>query len=232
MRNRSWFGLIFLQALLARAEVTPENIQSAVSEYLSTHIKTLINGPHQKASFDIHSIDSRLRLEDCGHPLRVKARENSASIGRITLQVQCEAPKPWQTYVPANIKLFDRVVVSAQPLPKDASLSKNNLVYTEMEVSRLYRGYFSDISKVAGQQLKRSIAQGRVIPPGLLAAPKVVHKNQSVTITSNHPLLKIKTTGTALSDGGLGDFIHVRNNSSAKIIDARVIGPGLVEVNP
>jgi flagella basal body P-ring formation protein FlgA len=59
-----------------------------------------------------------------------------------------------------------------------------------------------------------------------------VRAGSSVTMVARVNGLGIEVKGIAMQRGGLGDIIRVKNLSSKKILTARVIGDGRVEINP
>ena len=62
--------------------------------------------------------------------------------------------------------------------------------------------------------------------------PKLVQRNQAVTIHSLWPGVKITASGKALADGTLGEAILIEQIGSRERVLAKVIGPQTVEVRP
>ena len=58
----------------------------------------------------------------------------------------------------------------------------------------------------------------------------MVRKGDHVVITARSGSLSVRMPGEALSKGGLSEQIRVRNLNSKRVVKARVIGPGQVEV--
>ena len=59
----------------------------------------------------------------------------------------------------------------------------------------------------------------------------LIDKGDQVTILLEAPRMSITTTGEALQDGRLGDFIRIKNLMSDKVIQARVVKERLVQVD-
>ena len=66
----------------------------------------------------------------------------------------------------------------------------------------------------------------------MLATPKVIAKGDLVQINASNRLLDIQMKGTALAGGEVGRKINVRSNSSGRVIQTWIKGPGQVMVSP
>ncbi len=95
-------------------------------------------------------------------------------------------------------------------------------------MARHDRGYFGRIEQVVGKTAKRRIRAGQTLTADLLDAPLWVRRGQSVTIVARQDGIEASTLGEALANGREGDVVRVRNRSSEKVIDAQVIGDGVV----
>ena len=62
--------------------------------------------------------------------------------------------------------------------------------------------------------------------------PKLVERNQAVTIHSLWPGVKVTASGKALADGMLGEAVLIEQPDSRERVLAKVIGPQTVEVRP
>lgn len=91
-----------------------------------------------------------------------------------------------------------------------------------------------DIAKakdIIGQVVKRRLRAGNPVFANDIEAPKLIRRNQIVTIVLDIPGLMIKTEGKALADGVAGETIKVMNTQSKMIINATAVSPGVVRVN-
>jgi len=62
--------------------------------------------------------------------------------------------------------------------------------------------------------------------------PRLVQRNQVVTIHSLWPGVKVTASGKALADGTLGEAVLIEQADSRERVLAKVIGPQTVEVRP
>ncbi len=80
------------------------------------------------------------------------------------------------------------------------------------------------------KQAKRSCRVDTILMKNYLAEPKLVHRNDQVTIEVFAGSIHVQTLGKAQSDGVKGEWIWVENLSSGKKVKAQVIDVGLVRI--
>jgi len=123
-----------------------------------------------------------------------------------------------------------QVVVAKSSLSRGAIIGESDIGLEQRDISRLHRGYLEEKKVVLGKKLRQRMRQHQVITPSQLDTPHAVKRNNRVTIVASSKSLKIRVAGKALQNGSVGELIRVRNVSSKKELDARVIAPGIVEV--
>lgn len=85
-------------------------------------------------------------------------------------------------------------------------------------------------AEAVGKQLRVAVYQGRPIIAGHLAAPRLVARNQLITLAYESAALRIETEGRALGAGSEGDVIRVMNLSSRATLMARINADGTATV--
>jgi len=100
--------------------------------------------------------------------------------------------------------------------------SASTAVYARRACSRLDQA----IGKVAG----RAIRAGQPVSLRLLAKPVIVRRGETVTVKLVRGSLEIVSRGEALADGRADDVIRVRIAATAKVLNAKVSGAGVVDV--
>jgi flagella basal body P-ring formation protein FlgA len=149
---------------------------------------------------------------------------------RLTVAVSCPGPKPWKLHVPVAMAEMMEVVVARSARPRDAVLDLDGLALEERDVTQLRQGYLTDPEDLAGQRLRRSVAAGQVIQPGMLKVDPVIRRGQRVTLVAASGPIRVKMAGLALADGAPGQRISVRNLSSDREIEGVVRSAQQVEV--
>jgi len=175
-------------------------------------------------------LDNRLRLAACEQPLESFTPQGRSRMGKITVGIRCNGSHPWSMFVPVTVKVMTHVVVARSSLPRNSILGESDITLEQRDISRLHRGYLEDKKAVLGKKLRQRLRQHQVLTPSQLDTPHAIKRNNRVTIIASSRSLQIRMAGKALQNGSLGELIRVRNESSKKELDARIIAPGIVEV--
>jgi len=201
-------------------------IREVVREHLA-HVFATAPG---KVSFEIGAIDDRLRLPRCDVPLTVDARTNETAGMHQRARVECEGTKPWSLYVPVTVSRSLPVVIVARAVARGEPLGPSALRVVERRVDGVYGDYFTDPAQVAGMSARRSLAAGHVVGPNDLEATRVVRRGQRVTLATYGSGIEVRASGIAMSDGGRGDRIPVRNEKSDRVVYGTVTADGRVDI--
>lgn len=177
-------------------------------------------------------IDSRLQLGACeDNQLEVFNPYQTTTLKTTTFGIKCtNQSNHWTLYVPIKITVFKPVFVAKHPIMKGVPIMAEDVYQTELDVQQLKQGFFSNEEDFLGQVSKQNIAADSPITPANLELAKLVHKGQQVSIMVTMENLSISVQGIALNTGAKGDHIKVKNLSSKRIVDARVLSEEKVEV--
>ncbi|MDF3194440.1 MAG: flagella basal body P-ring formation protein FlgA [Gammaproteobacteria bacterium HGW-Gammaproteobacteria-13] len=199
-------------------------LEQAVSDYLQ---RSNIAGRHE---IQINRLDPRLRLPLCPQPLTTTLESPAEPIGRVTLRVRCDGDAPWTVFVPGQVRLYREVVIASRPLKRDNLLTDMDVVLAERDVGLLNQGYLTALKQAIGKKLTRPLLPDQVLAPIHVQAAEAIRKGDQVVISARSGGISVRMPGEALSDGTIGKQISVRNQRSNRVIRARVVGPGQVEV--
>ena len=239
-QNRKWrfrwlaLALVGLGAMAVgrHADAAPQlqdhaSIRNAVRQFLATRLK------QRKAdvrSISVGSLDPRLRLPHCGRPLETFATGSGRLIGSTTVGVRCEGAKPWKLYVSAQTVVVGNVVVTTRPLARHHILQASDLRLARRDLTTLPRGYLEQPQQAVGEVLLRQLGDGQVVRLTQIAAPKLVRRGETVTLSADAGGVRVRMSGKALSDGASGDSVQVRNLSSRRVVQGIVTARGVVTV--
>lgn len=81
---------------------------------------------------------------------------------------------------------------------------------------------------VVGFAARRSLSEGTILRAGDVEKPRVVQRNDPVTIVFEAPSLLVTARGRAMDGGAVGDIIDVQNISSRRTVQGVIAGPGRV----
>lgn len=200
-------------------------LEFKVEDYLQS------SGIDARYEIDVARIDPRLRLAQCDKDLTQALESPAQPVGRVTVRVRCDGSSPWTVFVPATVKLFRQVVVTTQPLKRDHVIEAVDISVVERDVGPLSQGYLTDPERVIGLKLKRATVNDQVLAPVFLEQAEAIRKGDQVVIRARTSAINVVMPGEALSDGVPGQQIRVRNLRSQRIVKARVVEPGAVEVS-
>ena len=122
---------------------------------------------------------------------------------------------------------------SSSPRPRSAKgkiVSRSDLKMKYVQFSNAPDDTRTAFAELVGLSAKRRLPAGRPIQLSDLEAPRLIRKNQLVTILLEAPGLVLRTEGKALADATLGETLRVLNTQSKRIIHATAKASGLVFV--
>lgn len=221
---------LMVVALTAQAWAGPDmqshkEIASAASAFIASELGA--NYPQHRIT--IGSIDPRLRLPSCARQLRAFLPPGGRLPGNTTIGVTCESDSPWTLYVSATVKVQTEIAVLKNPLARGAIITAQDVGLEPRELNG-NETYMRNPAQVIGKVAKRTLAPGAALTPSMLAAPLLIRRGQEVVIVANTPGIDVRSQGIALSDGGAGDRIQVRNSLSKRVVEGTVLEVGIVQV--
>jgi flagella basal body P-ring formation protein FlgA len=122
------------------------------------------------------------------------------------------------------------VVVAANEMHRGALISRDDIKLEKRDISRLHRGYLENLDQATGKKVKQTIRSNQIITPSRITLPRAIKRNSRVTILASSDIIQVRMVGIALENGSIGERIRIRNQSSKREIDAKVIAPGVVQV--
>ena len=90
-------------------------------------------------------------------------------------------------------------------------------------------GFVSSVGEATGLVARRTLIRGRLIPRDALRPPDAVAKGALIDLRWRSGALTLRVPAIALRAAGAGDRVPVRVPSTGARLDARVMGPGVVE---
>jgi flagella basal body P-ring formation protein FlgA len=225
--------IVLLSAMTAHADdvESPEALRSQVEAYLQDTLK----GEYMGVAADdiavaVANLDARLRLAKCASPLHQEITSPRPYGSNVSVKVNCGSPKPWTIYVPARVETFAEVTVAALSLARGAVLTQEDVVLRRMSTNQGGSGLVLDPQQVIGKELKRRLEAGEPVRLSQIKAPQVIRKGDRVVLEASISGVSVVTSGTALANGVVGEQIRIRNEKSARIVDAEVIAAGKARI--
>lgn len=183
-----------------------------------------------RLNISVANLDSRLRLADCTDAMDVSITSPAPYASQVTTKVTCRGSSAWAIYLPVRIDLYAEVAVASRNLARGDVVTQADIELRLMNTAQAGHGFSEDANRLLGMTLKRSLQAGDTVRLSHLEASKVVARGEKVVVEARGNGISVVAEGTALAAGVMGERIRVRNSQSNRVVDAKVIGPGRVEV--
>jgi flagella basal body P-ring formation protein FlgA len=223
-------GVIFLLgsiSTLTIAQVYPTNqLKQDIASFLAMEYEQL---EHERIDINVGSLDPRLKLASCEHPIVYTIQDQTGLGGNINVRAQCKVGQPWSVHVPAQVAIYRQIPLAQRDIARGEQISQDHITTGLVNISSIRQTFLPDENTIIGKEAKRNISMGEPFKTSLLDAPTAVRRGEMVTLESMAGSIKVSSTGTALADGRVGQSIRVRNNSSERIISGVVMSQGLVQ---
>ncbi|MCJ8313693.1 MAG: flagellar basal body P-ring formation protein FlgA [Saccharospirillaceae bacterium] len=178
---------------------------------------------------DIKAVWKQNKLKNCKEPLIFESSKNKY-LGSLSLKAICKSSN-WKMYIPVYVGKLERIITLKTNVDRGEELTSSDLSFTILDVGKLTKGYFTDLSQLKEKKAVRHLIAGHVLNPLMVDDVDLVTKGDSVLIMVVKGVLKVQMPGIALASGKRGKQISVKNRSSNRIVKAVIKEKGLVEIN-
>jgi flagellar basal body P-ring formation protein FlgA len=135
--------------------------------------------------------------------------------------------------IPGNTARAEQVIVAFRIIYPGQIIKEDFLRAEYAGDASAFGSEFAHVSgELAGKIAARTILPGRPIALAQVREPDAVEAGRPVRITYKYAGLKISIQALALSAGGIGETIQLRNLDSGKPLTGLIRADGTVEVVP
>ncbi|MBF0268495.1 MAG: flagellar basal body P-ring formation protein FlgA [Alphaproteobacteria bacterium] len=149
-----------------------------------------------------------------------------------TLEVPAGTPNALQAKVSGRVVSQLEIPVLARSIQKNEPIAIDDLKMVPVSADMVRADTITDPGQIAGKAPRRFMKAGQTVSLQDIQRPVMVPKNSTVTMVLRSAGMTLTAMGQANEDGGQGDIIHVTNSKSRSVVEATVIGQGLVTVRP
>ncbi|MCP9454594.1 MAG: flagellar basal body P-ring formation chaperone FlgA [Nitrospira sp.] len=212
----------------AKQTVTPEALGKAIEQYLEKEwapgvkdVRVTVLDPAEPIALPAGAADWRVV------PVRPEER-----MGRRHFQVAVTINgKAWKTVdVAADVEAMIDAIALNRFVRPDEIIEEADLKTVRVRVFQLNHSYLVDAEQVIGRSAARPLPMDTPIRAAFLKAPLVIKKGERVLIEARRGGLVVHAYGVTKSSGQVGQTILVANSDSGKELRAKVVAPGLVQV--
>lgn len=185
--------------------------------------------PHERIDIAVGNLDGRLRLGQCLQPVTFSTQDQTGLGGNISVKAQCVGTITWTVHIPAQVMIYREIPVASQDIARGQSITGAHLTSALVNISSIRQGFADTPQAIIGREAKRNLGKGEVFKTTQLDSPTTIRRGELVVLESIAGSIKVSSSGTAMSDGRLGQKIRVKNGSSERVISGIVKGQGLVQ---
>lgn len=149
-----------------------------------------------------------------------------------TLSVSGEGMDPIAMRITGEVADVISVPVVVTRLSAGGVVGADDVRMARVRVNALHAEIVRDPRGVIGMQAKRQLQAGVPIPVSDLMQPTQITRGDPVRMQLRVGGLSVTGQGVALESGAAGERIRVRNVTSQAVIEAEIVGPGVVRVVP
>ena len=224
-----FLGTQDVQISRAAATVPREAIIRAVEAAIRRQM------PWKRESVEISNVrfDDDMALPTGILTYRIVPNRNEDYLGRtmLALHLFVDGEKVKKTWVHADIAVMADVVKVVRPLGRHQRIQRTDLSVVRADLSDLPSDTVRSIQDAVGNRTTQMIYPDTLLKTGMFSLPPLVNRGDIVKIVANAGPMTITATGKVKQRGCKGELIDVINTDSQRVITARVIGPGAVEVD-
>lgn len=122
------------------------------------------------------------------------------------------------------------VAVTADHIPRGKRLESTHISWEEIPLNSRPADAVTTLEEIVGQVARRTLLKGTILTARTLDAPRIIRKNQTVSVEMNQGGVLLQTRARALADARAGDRLLCANLSSRQQFEGMVREDGLVIV--
>lgn len=123
-----------------------------------------------------------------------------------------------------------RLPVLSREIRRGENITRGDIVFAEFPRHRIKGNIVQERIAIVGKAAKRTLGAGRPLTDQDIEEPRLVRRNELVTMVFKTPGMLLTARGRALSDGSAGQLIQVMNTQSNRIIEGNVRPDGTIAV--
>ena len=197
----------------------------AVAEALAARTVATYPG---SARYRVSDPDPRLRLPVCTS-MEAFVPPGSRAVGRTNIGVRCLAPKSWQVFLTAEIRVDVPFLVTARPVTAGQTLDAGDVAVRHADLASLAPGTLDDPAQLAGKTVRTALPAGQALREEMLRAATVVHQGSQVVVYSAGSGFRVSTSGRAVNDAAAGESVQVKLENG-QVVRGVARGSGEIEV--
>ncbi len=120
--------------------------------------------------------------------------------------------------------------VLTRPIKRGEKITQSDVQMKTFKQYQVPRNVLKISAKIVGLTATKNLKTGAFIKASDIETPKMIQKNQLVTLIFKKSNLSLKTQGKAMAHGALNDTVAVMNINSKRTVHGIVKAPGVVVI--
>ena len=129
----------------------------------------------------------------------------------------------------ASVRVYDTVIIANHDLRIEVPVTAEDFRVAEVAIDGRNE-YVKEVAEVVGLVPHRFVRGGSPVTRGYFQQPIAVNSGQRVNIIINYRGIQATARGIVMTRGRIGALVKVKNETSEKILTARVVDSQTVEV--
>lgn len=121
--------------------------------------------------------------------------------------------------------------VLTREVKRGETISASDLIMKATATGRLPKATLMKEADIIGKTATKTLRAESPLRAGDLEQPKLIKKNQLVTLVFEKRGMTLKTRGKAMADGGLKESIQVMNIQSKRMVEGTIISAGVILIH-
>ncbi|MBR4151926.1 MAG: flagellar basal body P-ring formation protein FlgA [Selenomonadaceae bacterium] len=224
--------LIFVMSLTPRAfayTVSGAELQAIAMEALENALAERGEYRRHEISFTQYPMDIKLPEGVIDIKAELPTAINYTSLTPVRTIIFVNGRSYRTVSFTASVRVYDMLLVANHDLRIEVPVTASDFHLAEVRIDGRNE-YVRDAKEVEGLVPHRFVRAGSPVSLSYFQQPVAVNPSQRVTIIVNYRGIRATATGIVLTRGRVGSIVKVKNESSEKILSAKVIDSHTVEV--
>jgi flagella basal body P-ring formation protein FlgA len=131
----------------------------------------------------------------------------------------------------ARIDVTGRVPRARRAFARDQEITAGDVDLASVEIKNVLLRRMPELADVVGSRARRAVVAGELLTNAVVSVPHAVRSGDEVRVIVTMGYVEVSGLGRASGSGQVGDMIQVATPSSRKLLKARIVGRGAVEVS-
>jgi flagella basal body P-ring formation protein FlgA len=130
----------------------------------------------------------------------------------------------------ATMQVTARYARASRAIARDEAITQDTFEVVNGELPAIALRRVPTPGEVVGLKARRAITRGEALTSAVLMLPPAVRSGEQVTVKVAIGRVEVSGVAVASGSGQAGDIIRIMQPRSRRLVKARIIGPGAVEV--